>query len=86
MQHPIITYEVGYTVLEEAAIKVLPISMARGELGHHYRKGWEPGNRVGKPQFEQPTQNLPEQASQGDLVPLRSGEVPYQGLKLEGSQ
>ena len=73
-------------VLEEAAIKVLPISIARGELGHHYRKGWEQGNRAGKPQFEQPTQNLPEQASHGDLVPLRSGEAPYRGLKLEGER
>lgn len=73
-------------VLEQAAIKVLPLSIARGELGRHYRKGWEQGNREGKPQFSQPTQNLPEQASQGDLAPLRSGEAPYQGLKLEGSK
>ncbi len=73
-------------VLEDAAIKVLPISIARGELGRHYRKGWEQVNREGKPQFNQPTQNLPEQASHGDLVPLRSGEAPYQGLKLEGSK
>jgi ferredoxin-type protein NapG len=28
-------------VLEQAAIKVLPPALARGELGHHYRKGWE---------------------------------------------
>ena len=28
-------------VLEEAAIKVLPLKVARGELGHHYRLGWE---------------------------------------------
>lgn len=73
-------------VLEEAAIKVLPISIARGELGHHYRKGWETGNRAGKPQFNQPTQNLPDQAVPGDLAPLRSGEAPYQGLKLEGAK
>ena len=28
-------------VLEEAAIKVFPLKLAKGELGHHYRKGWE---------------------------------------------
>ena len=28
-------------VLEEAAIKVLPRHLALGELGHHYRLGWE---------------------------------------------
>ena len=28
-------------VLEEAAIKVLPRKVARGELGRHYRLGWE---------------------------------------------
>jgi ferredoxin-type protein NapG len=28
-------------VLEEAAIKVVPIKLAKGELGQHYRLGWE---------------------------------------------
>lgn len=28
-------------ILEEAAIKVLPMRLAKGELGHHYRLGWE---------------------------------------------
>ena len=64
-------------VLEQAAIKVLPMAIARGELGHHYRKGWEAGNQAGRPQFEQPQQNLPEHAVPGDLVPLRSGRDPY---------
>lgn len=64
-------------VLEQAAIKVLPIQIARGELGHHYRKGWEAGNQAGRPKFEQPVQNLPEQAVPGDIVPLRSGRDPY---------
>ena len=64
-------------VLEQAAIKVLPMAIARGELGHHYRKGWEAGNRAGKPSFDLPVQNLPQQAVPGDLVPLRSGNAPY---------
>jgi len=62
-------------VLEQAAIKVLPPAIARGELGHHYRKGWESGAQKNRPQFEQPVQRLPEQS--GDLVPLRTGEDPY---------
>jgi ferredoxin-type protein NapG len=64
-------------VLEQAAIKVLPATLARGELGHHYRKGWEAGNRAGKPQFDLPVQRLPETAVPGDLAPLRSGRDAY---------
>jgi ferredoxin-type protein NapG len=64
-------------VLEQAAIKVLPMTIARGELGHHYRKGWEDSNRSGKPQFDLPVQRLPEQAVPGDLSPLRSGREAY---------
>jgi ferredoxin-type protein NapG len=64
-------------VLEQAAIKVLPIAVAKGELGHHYRKGWESDNRSGKPQFELPVQRLPEQPVPGDLAPLRGGGAAY---------
>jgi ferredoxin-type protein NapG len=35
-------------VLEEAAIKVLPIALAKGELGHHYRWGWREKEKAGK--------------------------------------
>ena len=31
----------------------------------------------GKPSFDLPVQNLPQQAVPGDLVPLRSGNAPY---------
>jgi ferredoxin-type protein NapG len=34
-------------VLENAAIKVLPIEQARGELGRHYRLGWEEKEKAG---------------------------------------
>ena len=64
-------------VLEQAAIKVLPMAIARGELGHHYRKGWDASNRAGRPQFGQPVQNLPAQPVPGDIAPLRSGRDPY---------
>ena len=35
-------------ILEEAAIKVLPLHLAKGELGHHYRLGWEQEGENGK--------------------------------------
>jgi len=73
-------------VLEQAAIKVLPMAIARGELGHHYRKGWEAGNQTGRPTFDQPVQNLPEQAVPGDIVPLRSGRDPYAAPASEAAK
>ena len=71
-------------VLEKAAIKVLPPEIARGELGHHYRKGWEAANRDGKPHFDLPVQRLPDQPVPGDLAPLRSGAAPYVGAPAPG--
>jgi ferredoxin-type protein NapG len=64
-------------VLEAAAIKVLPAALARGELGHHYRKGWEPGSATDRPRFDLPVQNLPQQPVPGDLAPLRGGQPAY---------
>ena len=34
-------------VLEEAAIKVFPLALAKGKLGSHYRKGWEEKAKAG---------------------------------------
>ncbi|MFZ5798438.1 MAG: ferredoxin-type protein NapG [Desulfobulbus sp.] len=34
-------------VLENAAIKVLPLAQARGQLGRHYRLGWEEKEKAG---------------------------------------
>lgn len=36
-------------VLDQAAIKVLPLNLAHGELGHHYRFGWLERERAGEP-------------------------------------
>lgn len=36
-------------ILEEAAIKVLPLDLAKGQLGRHYRLGWEEKERAGAP-------------------------------------
>jgi ferredoxin len=35
-------------ILEETAIRVLPVRLAKGELGKHYRLGWERSGRDGK--------------------------------------
>jgi len=34
-------------ILEEAAIKVMPLKLAKGELGHHYRLGWKEKQKAG---------------------------------------
>lgn len=39
-------------VLEEAAIKVFPLALAKGALGKHYRLGWEEKAKAGKPLLE----------------------------------
>lgn len=39
-------------VLPDAAIKVLPIRLARGSSADHYRKGWEEKERKGAPLVE----------------------------------
>jgi ferredoxin-type protein NapG len=36
-------------VLEEAAIKVLPVALATGRIGEHYRLGWEEQKKKGGP-------------------------------------
>jgi len=35
-------------VLEQAAIRVLPIDLAKGQIGDHYRLGWEEKARAGE--------------------------------------
>ncbi len=34
-------------ILEETAIKVLPIKLAKGQIGEHYRLGWQQKERAG---------------------------------------
>ncbi len=50
-------------ILEEAAIKVFPLQLAKGALGDHYRFGWEQKDQAGKslvtPDVEH-QYNLPE--------------------------
>ena len=35
-------------ILEEAAIKVMPLHLAKGELGRHYRLGWKEKQKAGR--------------------------------------
>ncbi|MGY3926412.1 ferredoxin-type protein NapG [Aeromonas simiae] len=51
-------------VLEEAAIKVLPRQLAKGELGHHYRLGWEEKAKAGKALIDEPL-TLPVRKPEG---------------------
>jgi ferredoxin-type protein NapG len=50
-------------VLEVAAIKIFPVQLAKGELGKHYRLGWEEKKKAGEslvaPEIEH-QYNLPE--------------------------
>lgn len=69
-------------VLEEAAIKVLPMRLAKGELGHHYRLGWEEKRKAGgslvTPDREREF-NMPEGVQydyQGQGVILEQGAAP----------
>lgn len=53
-------------VLPEPAIKVMPVSLARGRLPEHYRKGWEEkakhgGSLIGE-QVEMPVRGLEDKA------------------------
>ncbi len=50
-------------VLEEAAIKVLPAKLAKGQLGKHYRIGWEEKQKAGESLVTPDTEhqyNMPE--------------------------
>ena len=50
-------------VLEESAIKVLPLRLAKGELGQHYRWGWKEKEKAGGSLVTPDTEhkfNLPE--------------------------
>lgn len=71
-------------VLPEAAIKVLPVRLARGTSAEHYRKGWEERERKGAPVVDGlidiPDARLPEGAPElPSLVPT-PGSTPGPAL------
>lgn len=57
-------------VLEEAAIRILPPKLAKGELGKHYRVGWEEQKKAGKSLIdESKIQDLPDRLPEGASLP-----------------
>ncbi len=77
-------------VLEKAAIKVLPLRLAKGELGHHYRLGWEEKAKAGHslvPPDAEHRYNLPEgyryDYEGRGLVPKEWQESPFPDDPLE---
>ena len=61
-------------ILEEAAIKVFPLALAKGMLGRHYRLGWEEKEKAGGSLVAPDTErqfNLPE----GKRYDYESGQV-----------
>jgi ferredoxin-type protein NapG len=57
-------------VLEVAAIKVYPIKLAKGELGAHYRLGWEEKRKAGKSLVEDKHLiDLPDRMPEGLKLP-----------------
>lgn len=72
-------------VLEEAAIKVLPMDLAKGLLGHHYRLGWKEKQNAGKA--------LLEEQHPDDLRPAMDARMPegmseptYQFMEVKPNQ
>jgi ferredoxin-type protein NapG len=57
-------------VLETAAIKVYPINLAKGEIGAHYRLGWEEKRKAGRALVDnQSMVDLPDRLPDGMKLP-----------------
>ncbi len=78
-------------ILEEAAIKVLPIKLAQGELGKHYRLGWEEKQKAGESLVTPDVQhqyNLPEgmryeYEGQGLIREEQKDDTPFSSNPLD---
>ncbi|HKJ76622.1 MAG TPA: ferredoxin-type protein NapG [Gammaproteobacteria bacterium] len=82
-------------ILEEAAIKVFPMHLAKGQLGKHYRLGWEQKEEAGGSLVtpdEEHRYNLPEgmqyEHGKGGLSPSEQGgakkkETPFSSNPLD---
>jgi len=57
-------------VLKEAAIKVYPVALAKGELGEHYRIGWEEQRKAGGSLIDEDKMiDLPDRMPEGTVLP-----------------
>ena len=77
-------------ILDEAAIKVLPMKLARGELGKHYRLGWKEKQKAGSSLVtpdQQHEYNLPEGVRydyEGEgLIREATEDTPYSSNPLD---
>jgi ferredoxin-type protein NapG len=72
-------------VMEEATIKVLPLHLAKGQLGEHYRFGWKQKEANGKSLVAPDTEhkfNLPE----GVKYNFNEGGLQLEEKKLDSSK
>jgi ferredoxin-type protein NapG len=61
-------------VLEEAAIRVLPVKLAKGALGSHYRLGWEEQKKAGGSLIDEKSMvDLPDRLPEGTRLPGQDG-------------
>lgn len=78
-------------ILEEAAIKVIPHKLAKGQIGEHYRLGWEEKGGKGKSLVTPDVlheYNLPEgveydHTGEGLIMPETSDATPYSNNPLD---
>lgn len=76
-------------ILEEAAIKVLPIHLAKGLLGRHYRLGWEEKKATGEALVSPDVPheyNLPEgmrYEHDGEGLIQENAELPFSSNPLD---
>lgn len=78
-------------ILEEAAIKVFPMHLAKGELGKHYRLGWKEKEKAGKALVTPDTEhryNLPEGVrydlqGEGLIIDGEAEETPFSSNPLD---
>jgi ferredoxin-type protein NapG len=78
-------------ILDEAAIKVFPTHLAKGELGKHYRLGWREKERAGEALVTPDTEhkyNLPEGVrydlqGEGLIIEDEAAETPFSGNPLD---
>jgi ferredoxin-type protein NapG len=61
-------------VLEESAIKVVPTVLAKGELGHHYRLGWEEKQKHGGESLLPEQLTLPTRSPLGNPDGVKGGK------------
>ncbi|MCG8012529.1 MAG: 4Fe-4S binding protein, partial [Candidatus Thiodiazotropha weberae] len=78
-------------ILEEAAIKVFPMHLAKGELGKHYRLGWQEKEKAGEALVTPDTKhqyNLPDGVrydlqGEGLIIDGEAEETPFSSNPLD---